>query len=93
MRHLSIIAILLASICFSCGNTRSEANDAELEEAAATGRSMALDALKHPAGSMKREDAVLAIRAKETELRFAGFNACADTFAASAQKILLDSIK
>ena len=54
---------------------------------------MALDALKHPAGSMKREDAVLAIRAKETELRFAGFNACADTFAASAQKILLDSIK
>lgn len=60
--------------------------------AAKAGAEAAQHAVALPAGSYERDDAILAIRAKETELRMAGFEECADSFAAAAERIILPKL-
>lgn len=66
----------------------SECNPAELRAASLSGDSIASRVRSLAPGSMQREDAILAIRARETELRTAGFPSAADSFAAAAERRL-----
>lgn len=86
MKPLVIIALALAVA--GCTDSQSGASQADLEYAAEAGRRAAEHALQLPEGSMEREDAILNIRSQETLLRRHGFESCADTFAASAERIL-----
>ena len=93
MKYIFTIIILIIFLAnTSCSDVGGKATPEELALAADTGRKMAEEALSYPAGSMVRENAILSIRAKETELRMAGFEACADTFASVAGKIILDNL-
>ncbi|MCM1067345.1 MAG: hypothetical protein NC418_07225 [Muribaculaceae bacterium] len=65
-----------------------ECNAAELHAATLSGEAAAAAVIDFPAGSMQREDAILAIRARESELRTAGFPTAADSFAAAAERRL-----
>jgi len=76
----------------ACSDNADKATLEELALAADTGCRAAERAIALPVGSMARENAIFAIRAKETELRMAGFDACADTFAAVAGKIILAAL-
>ncbi len=72
----------------SCGDATPDANDAELEAAAAAGRALGERAAALPENSMEQQNAVLDIRARETAIRDAGYPSCADTFAIEASKKL-----
>lgn len=87
-------SIALASLLLcSCGaEEHADSTDAELDAAEAAGRRDALRALQAPQGSMAREEAFFAIRARETELRDAAHPSCADVYARTAEKILRDSL-
>ena len=93
MKYLFLIIVLSFTLVNSaCSDSGEKASPEELALAADTGRKVAEEALSYPAGSMARENAILSIRAKETELRMAGFEACADTFASVAGKIILTGL-
>ena len=77
------IAVLVAAA--SCSNG-SDATDAELKASHEAGRPQA--ALRLPENSMEREKAVLAIRVRETRLRDAGFESCADAYIESAARTM-----
>lgn len=79
------IAVLVAAA--SCSNG-SDATDAELKVSHEAGRRHAEAALRLPENSMEREKAVLAIRARETRLRDAGFESCADAYIESAARTM-----
>lgn len=87
MKYCTLLFLLLPLIS-SCGHKAEGASPTELAISASKGRSEANAALALPAGSMEREDAILAIRARETQMRMAGFEQCADTFAAAAREVL-----
>ena len=53
----------------SCGDATPDANDTELEVAAAAGRAMGEHAAALPENSMEQQNAVLDIRARETAIR------------------------
>lgn len=77
----------------SCGaEEHADSTDAELDAAEAAGRRDALHVLRLPSGTMAREEAIFAIRARETELRDAAHPSCADIYARTAEKILRDSL-
>ncbi len=84
MRHLLklLYAIIIAGAT-SCSNG-SDATDAELKLTREAARRHAAEVLSHPENSMEREKAILAIRARETRLRDAGFEACADAYITEA---------
>lgn len=81
MRYIYILSILAFA---SCADATPDATPAELDAAAQAGCRMADSAKSFNAESKERIGAIMAIRARETELRRAGFSSCADTFAASA---------
>lgn len=66
----------------------SECNPAELAAASAAGTEAASGVALTRPGSMERQNAILAIRARETEIRHAGFPTAADSFAAAAERRL-----
>lgn len=76
----------------SCADGAPDANEAELRAAAEAGRRAAAEALEFPEGSMQREGAIIRIRARETELRDAGFPSCADSFAVAAGRVLAPAL-
>ncbi len=82
------IIILAAMATASCGDATPDANDTELEVAAAAGRAIGEHAAALPENSMEQQNAVLDIRARETAIRDAGYPSCADTFAIEAAKKL-----
>ena len=59
------IIILAAMAMASCGDATPDANDTELEVAAAAGRAMGEHAAALPENSMEQQNAVLDIRARE----------------------------
>lgn len=80
------------SILAGCYSDDAKSTAAELDMAAKAGVEAAQQAMALPPGSYERDDAILAIRAKETELRMAGFEECADSFAAAAERIILPKL-
>lgn len=83
-----LFTIIACACLVACGDATPDANDAELEAAAAAGRDMGENAASLPENSMAQQNAVLAIRARETAIRDAGYPSCADTFAIEAAKKL-----
>ena len=61
---------------------------ASLAYAASCGHRDALEALQQEEGTMAREGAILAIRARETAIRDAGYEECADSYARAAEETL-----
>ena len=82
----------LAMLLPACSASADDATDGlgheALEAAREAGRRDAESALSQPENSMKRENAVLAIRARETELRTKGYVHCADAYVEAAAGIL-----
>lgn len=87
MKPVGLLTFILLLACTACSGS-SDATEAELEAATAAGRRHAEKALSYPAESMERERAVFGIRARETRLRDAGFEACADAYIESAAETL-----
>lgn len=73
----------------SCGSADNSSR--AMRAADASGRRDAAEIMSHPAGSMNREKGVFAIRARETELREAGLDSCANAYARGAYTVI-DSI-
>lgn len=70
----------------ACNN--SDATEAEMELARATGRADAMKAVVEDSGSMPRERAIFAIRGRETMLRDAGFTTCADIYISDRKSVV-----
>ena len=90
MRNLIIIAavllVLASESCSGDGENRASASDIEAVREAA--RAKARIVLDLPEGSMEQENEILSIRACESAIRSAGFEECADSFAAEAQRVM-----
>lgn len=88
MRYLlTLLFGLIIAGASSCSNG-SDATDAELKLTREAARRHATEALSFPENNMEREKAILAIRARETRLRDAGFEACADAYINEAAETL-----
>lgn len=93
MRKVITILAAFILILTACGTEEhADSTEAELDAAEAAGRRDALRALEAPQGTMAREEAFFAIRARETELRDAAHPSCADAYARAAEKVLRDSL-
>jgi len=79
MKTLRLIYTILLATLISCGNG-SDATSNELKASEAAGRRDAEAALALPENTMERENAILKIRARETRMRDAGFESCADAY-------------
>ena len=90
MKTVSFLILLL--LAMSCGS-RDRLHDVNVEAAADAGRMAAEKVLAYPEGSTEREGAIIGLRAKETEIRQAGFSEAADSFAAAAGRVLLLKLK
>ncbi len=88
MKKISFLILLL--LAMSCG---SRDNRHDVNAAAAAGRKAAEKVIAYPEGSAEREGAIIGLRAKETEIRQAGFPEAADSFAAAAERVLLPKLK
>ncbi len=89
MKTISFLILLLLAV--SCGS-RDGHHDVNAEAAAEAGRKAAEKVLAYPEGSAEREGAIIGLRAKETEIRQAGFSEAADSFAAAAEQVLLPKL-
>lgn len=93
MKKIITIIATIGLLLVSCGaEEHADSTDAEMDAAEAAGRRDALKALQAPHGTMEREEAFFAIRARETELRDAAHPSCADAYARAAETILRDSL-
>lgn len=90
MKKISFLVFLL--LAMSCGS-RDNRHDVDAEAAADAGRKAAEKVIAYPEGSAEREGAIIGLRAKETEIRQAGFPESADSFAAAAERVLLSKLK
>lgn len=88
MKKVSFLILLL--LAMSCGSR--DFHDANVEAAADAGRKAAEKVLVFPEGSAEREGAIIGLRAKETEIRQAGFSEAADSFATAAGQVLLPKL-
>lgn len=86
------LTVLFAAAFAACRSDDAKSTAAELSLAVEAGARAATEAMALPAGSYERENAILSIRAKETELRMAGFEECADSFAEAAGRIILPKL-
>ncbi len=85
--------LFFVSFLCSCCSGVPDATKEELAAAKEAGSKAAEVALAFPKGSMEREGAIIAIRARETALRDAGFLSCADSFAVAAERVLEPAFK
>lgn len=88
MRIIRPIFISLLTILASCSGNSGDATDAELKAAREAGRKQAQIVADLPENSMEREKALFQIRARETRLRDAGFESCADAYIEAAAEVL-----
>lgn len=82
---LSSIVLLTAGCRYDNGH---DCTADEIEFAEQCGIEDAVKAVAIPVADMAHEDAILNIRAKEEELRQAGFNSAADAYADAAERTL-----
>lgn len=90
MKKIILPAIVLFCVAASssCGSGESSAAK---ETAYGLGHRDAIDAMARDSASMDRERGVFAIRARESELRRAGLEECADAYARGAYEVI-DSV-
>lgn len=86
---LAAVAVCVWLFCGRDSRPECDTNTAGLRAAAEAGEQAAAAVALTADGSMARENAVIAIRARETAIRDAGFPTAADTFVASAHRRLL----
>ncbi|MDE6311764.1 MAG: hypothetical protein K2L96_08130 [Muribaculaceae bacterium] len=80
--------IAIAAMATSC---RGDHSSAAMKAAAEAGHRDALEVMALKPESMEREGGVLAIRARETELRDQGFDSCAAAYSRAAYNVI-DSV-
>ncbi len=68
-----------------------DCTDEEIALAAEAGRKAAQTVSALPEGSMQREGAILHLRARETDIRRAGYPSAADAFARAAGDVLAEA--
>lgn len=98
MNRRVLTAIFVVALCavygllsyerHSAAQAVPECNPAELAAARRSGDAAAAAVAVTRPGSMERQYAIMAIRARETEIRSAGFPSAADAFAAAAEQRL-----
>lgn len=94
MKYLLSIVVILGVLAASCSiDGVKHESEADINAAREAAKTEATKILGLPEGTMEQENAILAIRARESAIRRAGFNECADTFAAEAQRILMPVLK
>ncbi len=91
MRYLEHITIVMLSVvAVACsGDGEKRASEADINAAKEAARTEAAKVLELSEGTMAQEKAILAVRAHESEIRMAGFEECADSFAAEAQRVMM----
>jgi len=85
---LTLAAGMALCGCGSCDSGTAK-NSAEIEEARTAARRDAARTARTAENSMEREKSILAMRARESSLRDAGFDDAADAYALCAEKELL----
>jgi hypothetical protein len=94
MRNLLLFTILSSIVAFcACGSGKEDPDSPKaISEAADCGKADALKVIKAPSQSMEREDAILFIRSRESQLRAAGYVHAADSYIEAAETMLRDSL-
>jgi hypothetical protein len=93
MRKIFILAIILsAAVVSACGGKDDPDSPKAIAEAADCGRADALKVIRAKAQSMEREDAILFIRSRESQLRASGYVHAADSYIEAAETMLRDSL-
>lgn len=88
---LFILILIIAGIvwlCRSCGDELTESPTAPITEAAEAGRRDAAIAISAPEGTMARQNALLRIHARHSELMHNGFKQAADEYLNAANNYL-----
>ncbi|MCH5220844.1 MAG: hypothetical protein J1F05_00725 [Muribaculaceae bacterium] len=88
---IAVIAVVILSFVLIrsvSANDVRQCNEAEMAAAAESGKTAGEKVLETAPGSMQREEAIFEIRARETEIRAAGFPTAADAFAAAAEEVM-----
>lgn len=88
MRITRLLLISSLATLASCSENSGDATVAELKAAREAGRKQAQIVVNLPENSMEREKAIFQIRARETRLRDAGFESCADAYIEAAAEVL-----
>lgn len=83
-----IFAILCAALLVGCADNERHASKEDIEVAKDAARREAAKVLEAADGSMEQERLILSVRALESNIRRAGFEECADSFAAEAQRVM-----
>lgn len=83
-----ILTLSLVIFALTACSSERKPSTVDIDAARAAGVAAAQYAATLEQGSMEQENAVLRIRARESELRRQGFEAEADTFAAAAERVL-----
>lgn len=87
--YIPLAVLILSGMLGACAG--GDGSRRATEAAEETGRRDAREAMSAPANSMEREKGVFAIRARETGLREAGLDSCANAYARGAYEII-DSV-
>lgn len=93
---LSILAAIVTAVILFCKAPeppipdQSDSTPEEIALAKQSGRDAGLAISRTEEGSMAREEAILAIRARESAIRDAGFTMAADSFAAGAAAAMVE---
>lgn len=85
-KSIYVICLIAIQACSQSEDRHASAED--IQVAKATAATEAKHVLELAPSSMEQEKAILSIRAHESAIRQAGFDECADSFAAEAQRIL-----
>lgn len=85
-----VVFFVIFSLVPSSGGIPASTDD-EITVAAAAGTEAGNAVVALKSNSMARERAVLAIRARESQLRNAGFTSAADAYADAAEKVMKDA--
>lgn len=90
MKRIFIVLLgLSAVVAAGCTSDTGNATAAEIDAAREAGTRHGQAAAALPAQTMQREKAIFEIRARETRLRNAGFDECADAYIDAAHTALI----
>jgi hypothetical protein len=90
---LLIALIATVSIATACGSKKEDPDSPKsVTEAAECGKVDAMRVIEAPAETMERENAILFIRSRESQLRAAGYVKAAESYIEAAEAVLRDSL-
>ena len=83
----------VTAIATACGSKKEDPDSPKsISAAAERGKADALHVCEAPAETMEREDAILFIRSRESQLRAAGYVKAAESYIEAAETVLRDSL-